>query len=178
MLIFASSHLISGRPTEDQSSFTFGSTCLIGRSLLMMGQTTFMDLTDEQRSILRPLIPEQPRRPDGKGRPWRDCRDILKGILWILRIGACWHDMPDRYPPYQTCHRRFQQWIRSGVFERVLPNVYRSLICIRNDLLTDDNDQTLSNPLSVWRKYCFSALPFLLLVRLPFRSHWQDRGMS
>ena len=79
-----------------------------------------MDLTDEQWSILRPLIPEPPRRPDGRGRPWRDCREVLNGILWILRIGARWHDMPERYPPYQTCHRRFQQWVRSGVFRQVL----------------------------------------------------------
>jgi len=79
-----------------------------------------MDLTDEQWSILKPLIPEPRRRPDGKGRPWRDCREVMNGILWILRTGAPWHDMPDRYPPYQTCHRRFQQWVRSGVFEQIL----------------------------------------------------------
>ena len=79
-----------------------------------------MDLTDEQWFILKPLIPEPRRRPDGKGRPWRDCREVMNGILWILRTGAPWHDMPDRYPPYQTCHRRFQQWVRSGVFEHVL----------------------------------------------------------
>lgn len=79
-----------------------------------------MDLTDEQWSIIQPLIPNPPRRPDGKGRPWRDARDIMDGILWILRTGAPWHDMPDRYPPYQTCHRRFQQWVRTGVFEQIL----------------------------------------------------------
>jgi transposase len=79
-----------------------------------------MDLTDEQWAVISPLIPDPPRRPDGKGRPWRDSRDVMNGILWILRTGACWHDMPDRYPPYQTCHRRFQQWVRSGVFKQVL----------------------------------------------------------
>jgi transposase len=79
-----------------------------------------MDLTDEQWSILWPLIPEPPRRPDGKGRPRRDAREAMNDILWILRTGAPWHDLPDRYPPYQTRHRRFQQWVRSGVFEKVL----------------------------------------------------------
>ena len=79
-----------------------------------------MDLTDEQWSVIQPLIPEPPRRPDGRGRPWRDCREVMNGILWILRTGACWYDLPDRYPPYQTCHRRFQQWVRSGVFEHIL----------------------------------------------------------
>ena len=44
----------------------------------------------------------------------------MDGILWILRTGAPWYDLPDRYPPYQTCYRRFQQWVRSGVFEQIL----------------------------------------------------------
>ncbi len=79
-----------------------------------------MDLTDEQWTVISPLIPDLPKRPDGKGRPWRDSREVMNGILWILRTGAPWHDMPDRFPPYQTCHRRFQQWVRSGVFEHIL----------------------------------------------------------
>jgi transposase len=79
-----------------------------------------MDLTDEPWDVLKPIIPVPPRRPDGRGRPWRDAREVLNGILWILRTGAQWKDLPTRYPPYQTCHRRFQQWVRSGVLERIL----------------------------------------------------------
>jgi hypothetical protein len=45
---------------------------------------------------------------------------VLNGILWILRTGARWQDMPERYPPYQTCHRRFQEWVRAGSFRTVL----------------------------------------------------------
>src|SRR5918999_331487 len=86
-----------------------------------------MDLTDEQWSIIQSLIPDPPRRPDGKGRPWKDARDIKNGVLWILRTGAPGHALPDRYPPYQTCHRRFQQWVRSGVFERVLQTLATDL---------------------------------------------------
>jgi transposase len=52
-----------------------------------------MDLTDEQWEVLEPLIPEPPRREDGRGRPWRDPRDVLDGILWILRTGAPWKDL-------------------------------------------------------------------------------------
>jgi transposase len=45
----------------------------------------------------------------------------MNGVLWILCTGAPWHDIPkERYSPYQTCHKRFQQWVRSGVFEQVL----------------------------------------------------------
>jgi transposase len=78
------------------------------------------DLTDAQWALLDPLLPEPKRRQDGRGRPWRDRREVLNGILYILRTGAPWADLPERYPPYQTCHRRFQQWVRSGVMRGVL----------------------------------------------------------
>jgi transposase len=68
-----------------------------------------MDLTDAQWAVLEPLFRPR-RRSDGRGRPWRDTRAVLNGVLWILRTGAPWHDLPSRYPPYQTCHRRFQHW--------------------------------------------------------------------
>ena len=45
---------------------------------------------------------------------------MLNGILWVLRTGAPWADVPERYPSYQTCHRRFQQWVRSGVMKGIL----------------------------------------------------------
>jgi transposase len=79
-----------------------------------------MELTDEQWAVLDPLMGVMPRRGDGRGRPWRSSRDVLNGILWILRTGAQWADLPERYPPYQTCHRRYQRWVREGLFERVL----------------------------------------------------------
>ena len=79
-----------------------------------------MDVTDEQWEVVAPLIGEMPRRADGRGRPWRSSREVLNGILWILRTGAQWADLPERYPPYQTCHRRFQRWVGEGTFERVL----------------------------------------------------------
>lgn len=68
-----------------------------------------MDLKDEQWAVVEPLLPKVERRADD--------RAILNGILWVLRTGAPWHDMPNRYPPYQT---RFQEWVEKGVFEEVL----------------------------------------------------------
>ena len=44
---------------------------------------------------------------------------MLNGVLWVLRTGAPWADLPDRYPPYQTCHRRFQQWVQSGILKGI-----------------------------------------------------------
>lgn len=70
--------------------------------------------------MLQPLVGEMPRRSDGRGRPWRSSRGVLNGILWILRTGAQWGDLPERYPPYQTCHRRYQRWVGEGRFERIL----------------------------------------------------------
>lgn len=78
------------------------------------------ELTDAQWKILNDLIPEPTPRRDRRGRPWKDRRAVLNGILWVLRTGAPWADVPERYPSYQTCHRRFQQWIRSGVIKGVL----------------------------------------------------------
>ena len=48
-------------------------------------------------------------------------------MLWILRTGAPWQDLPDRYGAYQTAHRRFQNWVRSGVMERVLLAIAQDL---------------------------------------------------
>src|SRR2546427_11554315 len=78
------------------------------------------DLADTQWQILDSLIPQPTPRGVGRGRPWKDRRAVLIGILWVLRTGAPWADVPDGYASYQTCHRRFQQWVRSGVMQAVL----------------------------------------------------------
>jgi transposase len=79
-----------------------------------------MDLTDEQWKTVEAILPEDPVRDDGRGRPWSDRRKVLNGVLWILRTGAPWQDLPPRYGSYQTAHRRFQNWVRSGVIEKIL----------------------------------------------------------
>jgi len=87
-----------------------------------------MDLTDEQWAVIEPLLPEQERLlTRRRGRPWRNPRQVLNGILWVLRTGAPWKDLPKRYPPYQTCHRRFQRWVRTGVMEAILRTLAEDL---------------------------------------------------
>ena len=88
-----------------------------------------MDLTDEQWSVVRSSIPgpERKRTSPKGGRPWRDPRDVLDGVLWVLRTGAPWADLPGRYPPYQTCHRRFQSGVKSGVLQKVLRSLAEDL---------------------------------------------------
>jgi len=78
-----------------------------------------MDLSDAQWSVLQPFF-QAKTRLEKRGRPAQDARAVLNGVLWILRTGAPWHDLPSRYPPYQTCHRRFQQWQQQGILLRVL----------------------------------------------------------
>jgi transposase len=75
------------------------------------------ELSDEHWDLIQPLLP--PART-GQGRPRRDDREVLNGILWVLRSGARWYDLPPRFPPYQTCHRRFQQWVRDGTLRAIL----------------------------------------------------------
>lgn len=85
------------------------------------------DLTEEQWQLLSRLLPPLPRRKDGRGRPWKDTRAVLNGILWVLRTGAQWHALPKHYPPYQTCHRRFQQWVQQGVWQELVRTLARQM---------------------------------------------------
>jgi transposase len=77
------------------------------------------ELSDAQWKLIEPILRPQ-RRPDGRGRPWQDTRAVLNGILWVLGAGAQWRELPKKYPPYQTCHRRFQQFVQAGKLERIL----------------------------------------------------------
>ncbi len=77
-----------------------------------------MDILNEQWSLIEKFFVE--KRQNKVGRPPRPAREVLGGILWILRTGAQWAELPDRYPPYQTCHRWFQKWNDNMVMEKVL----------------------------------------------------------
>ena len=81
------------------------------------------DLTDAQWEYVKPFVEwdqQQRQRPDRRGGRWSEARRVLDGVLWILRTGAPWQDLPPRYGPYSTCHRRFQQWRRAGLLDGIL----------------------------------------------------------
>jgi transposase len=84
------------------------------------------ELSDEQWKLVEPVLRPR-RRSDGRGRPWHDTRAVLHGVLWVLGTGAQWRELPERYPPFQTCHRRFQQWVRSGKLEVALRRLAQHL---------------------------------------------------
>ncbi len=73
------------------------------------------ELTDEQWDLLKGLFPKQ-----GRGGRWLDHRTVLNGMLWILRSGAPWRDLPERYGKWQSVNHRFNRWRRDGTFGRIL----------------------------------------------------------
>ena len=78
------------------------------------------ELTDDRWERIKPLLPPQPRSRKG-GRPRADDRACLEGVLWVLRSGARWKDLPrDRgFPSPATCWRRLARWERGGVWLRL-----------------------------------------------------------
>jgi transposase len=74
------------------------------------------EITNEAWERIAPLLPDG-RSPGGR---WRDHREVINGILWKLRTGAPWRDLPERYGPWQTCYDRFVRWRRDGTWERLL----------------------------------------------------------
>ncbi len=75
------------------------------------------ELTEERWRRVCPLLP--PQRPP-TGRPSTDHRTVLGGMLWVMRTGAAWRDLPDRFGPWQTVHSRYRRWRQAGIWPRIL----------------------------------------------------------
>jgi transposase len=73
------------------------------------------DLTDFEWRVIEPLLPNKPR-----GVPRVDDRRVLNGIFWVLRSGAPWRDLPERFGPRTTCYNRFARWRKAGVWDRLM----------------------------------------------------------
>ncbi|TAV75922.1 IS5 family transposase [Rhizobium leguminosarum] len=83
------------------------------------------ELNEAQWSRIVPLLPDKSSDP---GRTGVDNRTFVNGCLWILRSGAHWQDLPERYGKWKTVHRQFSRWCHAGVWEQVF------------DALTADRD--------------------------------------
>ena len=83
-----------------------------------MGRRAYAsDLTDEQWELLEPLIPQ----PSTEGRPVEiERREIVNGILYVLRSGCAWRHLPHDLPAWGTVYYYFRRWRREGVWDRVL----------------------------------------------------------
>lgn len=80
------------------------------------------ELTDQQWAVLAPLLPRQ--RPK-TGRPNADHRTVRTGLLWKIRTGAPWRDVPERYGSWHTLYRRFRRWRVAGMGDQVFAAVQR-----------------------------------------------------
>ena len=71
------------------------------------------ELTDHQWEHIAPLVPRHGRRSQ------RSDRDFINSVLWILKTGSPWRDLPERYGNWKTVFNRFSNWARSGHWERI-----------------------------------------------------------
>jgi transposase len=79
------------------------------------------DLTDFEWSVIEPLLPMDRRGP----KP-RDNRRVLNGIFWVLRAGAPWRDLPERYGPYTSAYNRFNRWRKAGIWDRLMDAIVKA----------------------------------------------------
>lgn len=78
------------------------------------------ELSDAQWARIKDTLPG---RVEHVGRTAADNRQFVNGVLWVLRSGARWHDLPQRYGKYKSVDARFMRWARSGVWERIFANL-------------------------------------------------------
>ena len=74
------------------------------------------EVSDQEWEVLKDVLPPRKQR----GRPPAETRKVLNGMLWILRTGAPWRDLPERYGPWRTVYDRFSLWSKDGTLDRIL----------------------------------------------------------
>lgn len=75
------------------------------------------ELTDEQWALIEDLFPRNGVRC---GPPWNDHRRLVDGILWILKTGAPWRDLPEKFGPWETVYHRFSRYVREETLDRIV----------------------------------------------------------
>src|SRR3982751_3148238 len=92
------------------------------------------DLTDFEWNVIEPLLPMDRRGPKPQNN-----RRVLNGIFWVLRAGAPWRDLPERYGPYTTAYNRFNRWRKAGIwvgiFERLAAKSPHSMAFIDSSII-------------------------------------------
>jgi hypothetical protein len=120
---------------------------------LMRGNDNFEELSDEEWNYVKHYLPPQPLR----GRKRSDDRRALNGILYVLKTGCNWCELPRRYGSYETAHRRLKQWSTEGVLDPILSNTKGGQACKErlSQYLTDIDDHHMA-PQSRRAKYMTS----------------------
>jgi putative transposase len=80
------------------------------------------ELSDGQWDRIGSLLPGKTTDP---GRTGGDNRLFVNGVLWVLRSGAHWRDLPERYGKWKTLHKRFTRWAKAGVWEQVFASLIK-----------------------------------------------------
>lgn len=75
------------------------------------------ELTTSEWNRIKDYLP--PERSGQKGRPRKDNRMMLNGMLWILRTGCQWRELPECYGSWQSVYARFRKWQKDGIFEKI-----------------------------------------------------------
>jgi len=78
------------------------------------------ELSEAQWRRISELLPGKVNDP---GRTGSDNRLFVNGVLWVLRSGAHWQDLPERYGKWKTVHKRFTRWAKNGVWEKVFDSL-------------------------------------------------------
>jgi len=84
------------------------------------------EISDNDWAKIQPMLPSN----DGRGRDYRDHRQVLCGIIWAIRTGAPWRDIPERFGPWNTCYSRHRRWTKSGLWQRMFQRLNR----LRNEV--------------------------------------------
>lgn len=79
-------------------------------------------MSQAQWKRIEPLLPG---KAGDLGRTASDNRLFVNGVLWVLRSGAHWCDLPERYGRWKTGHKRFSRWSTAGVWERVIADLIK-----------------------------------------------------
>ena len=103
------------------------------------------DLIERQWKRMVPLLPAQNPKT---GRPSKDHRTMINGMLWILRTGAPWRDLPERYGGWETVAGRFYRWRRSGIWQKILQCLQPTCWCF--------GATGLESALCRWQRYSCS----------------------
>jgi len=108
------------------------------------------DLSDEEWAVIEPLLPR-----DGRGPKRQNDRKVLNGIFYILRTGAPWRDLPERYGPYTTVYNRYNRWgergVWKGIFDALAEECEDSLVFIDSSIVKAHRAASGSKKGS-WRK--------------------------
>ena len=84
--------------------------------------TARYELSEAQWAAIQETLPG---KASDVGRTAKDNRQFVNGCLWIIRSGARWCDLPERYGKWKSVHKRFTRWAKAGVWDRVFAHLLK-----------------------------------------------------